>query len=260
MKFKQQILDQLKKKFEGVDEKVLTGIAKNWEKTGVVKTEDDIEDAVEDFTIQKVIEYVGDYRATTAQQNAVTNYEKKHGLKDGKKAGEETKDDEEPEEGAEGKDGKNPKPKGGDDKEMPAWAKALVESNKQLSEQLANIKGKEVANTRVSRLEEVLKDVNPKLTSRYKKDFNRLSFKDEEDFNEWLESVEEDTADFIVPVDSVPAQPGNGPTVTPPKGGARTPGKEKPSEQVLARVKARETEAVAPQIQGIKLPGAPAQS
>ena len=70
-----------------------------------------------------VIEGYGDSRATGAQKTAVAKYERKYGLKDGLKvAREETKPE------------VKPTPEGGD--QTPAWAQALIDSNKQLTERL----------------------------------------------------------------------------------------------------------------------------
>lgn len=83
---KEQILAALKAKFTGVNANILDRIAAMLAKT--VTTEEQVKTAVEGVTKDfiDVIEAYGDSRATDAQQSAVTNYEKKHGLKDGKPA------------------------------------------------------------------------------------------------------------------------------------------------------------------------------
>jgi hypothetical protein len=80
---KQQIQDALKTRFEGIDEKILNRIAEKTAKT--VTTEDGVQPAVDGVTFQQIIDGESDRRATEATQKAVTNYEKKHGLKDGQK-------------------------------------------------------------------------------------------------------------------------------------------------------------------------------
>ena len=140
---KKEILDALKAKFVGVSEAILNRIA---DKT--VTKQEDVATAVEGVTFQQVLESYGDSRATEAQQTAVTNYEKKHGLKDGKKV-EEPKPTEQPKPNEETKPG---------EEEMPAWAKALVKSNEQLLGEVAAMKGEKVATSRKASLEAILKD------------------------------------------------------------------------------------------------------
>ena len=79
MNLRKFILDALRKKFEGVDEKVLNRIARTAAKT--VKTEEEATQFVEDYTIQQVIDSYTDSRVNEASENAVKNYEKKFGLK-----------------------------------------------------------------------------------------------------------------------------------------------------------------------------------
>lgn len=79
---KEKILAALKTKFVGVPDAILDRIAAQRAKT--VTTEDQITPLVEGLTLQSVFDSYGDSRATEASQTAVSNYEKKHGLKDGK--------------------------------------------------------------------------------------------------------------------------------------------------------------------------------
>ena len=79
---RKEILDALKAKFTGVSDAILGRIADKLAKTAT--TAEQVATAVEGVTFQQVLESYGDSRATEAQQTAVSNYEKKHGLKDGK--------------------------------------------------------------------------------------------------------------------------------------------------------------------------------
>lgn len=79
---KEKILAALKTKFVGVPDAILDRIATQKAKT--VTTEDQITPLVEGLTLQNVFDSYGDSRATEASQTAVSNYEKKHNLKDGK--------------------------------------------------------------------------------------------------------------------------------------------------------------------------------
>lgn len=78
----EQILAGLQQKFSGVDTATLTRIATK--KAEGVTDETKVNSIVEGISFQDVIQNYGDFRAGQAQTSAVTNYEKKHGLKDGK--------------------------------------------------------------------------------------------------------------------------------------------------------------------------------
>ena len=76
------ILEQLKTKFSGVSEDILGRVAKKL--AGTAKTEEEVKTAVDGVTFQQLLESYGDSRANDATKTAEMNYEKKHGLKDGK--------------------------------------------------------------------------------------------------------------------------------------------------------------------------------
>lgn len=79
---KTKILELLKTKFTGVQESVLSRIADKLAKTAL--TDEQATTAVEGVTIQTVIDSYADSRVGEATNTAVSNYEKKHGIKDGK--------------------------------------------------------------------------------------------------------------------------------------------------------------------------------
>ena len=177
---KNKILDALKPKFEGVSDAILERIATKLAKT--VKTENDVTTAVEGVTFQQVLESYGDSRATEAAKTAVKNYETQHKLKDGKKVEEKEEPTNEEEKEEEKKGGVG----------VPEWAKEFIEANKRLTEELATLKREKTTNARKSALNEVLKSLPAELQSRYEKDFARLNFKDDDDFNSWLENTKQD--------------------------------------------------------------------
>ena len=78
----EQILAGLQTKFPGVDTATLTRIATK--KAEGVTDETKVNSIVEGIGYSDVLQNYGDFRAGQAQTSAVTNYEKKHGLKDGK--------------------------------------------------------------------------------------------------------------------------------------------------------------------------------
>lgn len=79
---KEKILALLKTKFPGVDEATLIRIAEK--KANGVTDESQLQTIVDGASFQDVLNSYGDFRANTAVTSAVSNYEKKHGLKDGK--------------------------------------------------------------------------------------------------------------------------------------------------------------------------------
>ena len=78
----EQILAGLQQKFSGVDTATLTRIATK--KAEGVTDETKVNSIVEGISFSDVLNNYGDFRAGQAQVSAVNNYEKKHGLKDGK--------------------------------------------------------------------------------------------------------------------------------------------------------------------------------
>nr|DAX81460.1 MAG TPA: hypothetical protein [Caudoviricetes sp.] len=121
---KEQILEALRSKFPGRSAVILGRIADKLAKT--VTTPEQVTTAVEGVTPEliEVIESYGDSRATEASTTAVTNYEAKYGLREGKPATP-------PAPTGEGNDNA---PKGQADGDVPAWASALIEQVAQLKD------------------------------------------------------------------------------------------------------------------------------
>lgn len=92
----EQILAGLQTKFPGVDTATLTRIATK--KAEGVTDDTKVNSIVEGISFSDVLNNYGDFRAGQAQVSAVSNYEKKHGLKDGKPAVESVTEPPEPDE------------------------------------------------------------------------------------------------------------------------------------------------------------------
>lgn len=137
----EQILAGLQQKFAGVDTATLTRIATK--KAEGVTDEAKVNSIVEGISFQDVLTSYGDFRAGDARITAVANYEKKHNLKDGKpiENSEEKKDEK--------RDEKND--------EVPAWAQALIDSNKSLSEKLSTYEAEKAQAQRNSQISAVAK-------------------------------------------------------------------------------------------------------
>lgn len=240
MNVRKFILDALKQKFSGVDEKVLNRIARIASKT--VKDEDEATQFVEDYTIQQVIDSYTASRVT----ESISSYEKKHGLKDGKPATTDDHPDDvegnkDPDKDKKGKkedddpdeDGKDKGKKGNDD--MPSWARALIEGQTRLNERLDGIEKGKQADARKSKFLEVIKDAPEKFRQRAEKAFNRYSFKDDEDFASYLEELSEEAEEARSEAET------QGATVTPPKGGNKGGSEYNPSEALKSWVESQTT-------------------
>lgn len=160
---RQQILDALKAKFMGVSDTILGRIADKLAKT--VTTAEQVKTAVDGVTFQQILESYGDSRATEATQTAVSNYEKKHGLKDGKKVND----------GGEPNPKNEPDPKpdpniGGDDLAKTISA-AVAAAVKPLQDEIANFKQGRVVESRKQQLSAVI----GKLPENLRKGYERTS-------------------------------------------------------------------------------------
>lgn len=149
------LLAALKAKFEGVSDAVLDRVIKS--KFGkTVTTTEQVETAVAGVTWQSIIDSYGDSRATEAQVTAVSNYEKKHGLKDGVKIGGGEQTVQQP-------------PKTEQDGDMPAWAKALVDSNKALTDKINALEGDRITSSRKAKLSAVVEKLPETLRKAYER-------------------------------------------------------------------------------------------
>lgn len=247
MSIKRFILDSLKTKFAGIDEKVLNRIAAIAVKT--VKSEEEAKTFVEEITLQQVIDSYADSRATDAQEKAVKSYEEKFGLKDGKKANstEEPGSEGGEDEGSEGANAGNGK-KGGEGKggeKVPDYVKSLFGKIDALTNEVTTLKAGKVADTRKSTLDALLKDAPEKTKATYLKNFNRMQFKDDADFEEWIEEISPDVEEATT------SQAASDGIVGRPKSGASTGKEGQANSYVQARVNARKAETVAPAIIGL---------
>ena len=136
---KEKILAALKTKFSGVDEAILSRIADK-KATGVTD-ESQVNSIVEGISFQDVLQNYGDFRAGQAQTTSIANYEKKHGLKDGKPI-------------------ENPKPDPKPD-EKPDIAKLIADGIaagiKPFSDKLAAFEAKEAQAQRMAQISDVAK-------------------------------------------------------------------------------------------------------
>lgn len=75
--------------------------------------------------------------------------------------------------------------------------KQLIEQNKLLFGEIASIKGEKVTNTRKEQLAKILENTPDAFKNKAIKDFNRMKFDTDEEFNDYLTETETDAADFV---------------------------------------------------------------
>ena len=135
---KEKILALLKTKFPGVDEATLIRIAEK--KAPGVTDESQLQTIADGVSFQDVLNSYGDFRANGAVASVVTNYEKKHGLKDGKPI-------------------ENPNPNPNPNPGQPDMAKMITEAVKvAVSTELAGFKQKEAQTIREAQIQEKAKE------------------------------------------------------------------------------------------------------
>jgi hypothetical protein len=169
----EQILAGLQQKFTGVDTAILTRIATK--KAEGVTDETKVNSIVEGISFSDVLNSYGDFRAGDATRTSVQNYEKKHNLKDGKPI-------ENP--------NPNPNPKPEDKKDdVPAWAQALIDSNKNLSTELSALKQEKLQATRQEQIMAKAKEYG--IPENYAK---RCAIKDDEDLDAYFKDLKQEFA------------------------------------------------------------------
>ena len=178
----EQILAGLQQKFSGVDTAILTRIAT--QKAEGVTDETKVNSIVEGISFSDVLNSYGDFRAGDASKTAVTNYEKKYNLKEGKPIEittttktEENKDD------------------------VPEWAQALIDSNKSLLTEVSTLKQEKLQATRQEQILAKAKEYG--IPENYAK---RCAIKDDEDLDVYFKDLKQEFANDgfkgVVPPDT----------------------------------------------------------
>ena len=167
----EQILAGLQQKFAGVDTAVLTRIATK--KAEGVTDASQVNSIVEGISFSDVLNSYGDFRAGQAQTSSIANYEKRHGLKDGKPI-----------------ENPNPTPKPEEKKDdVPAWAQALIDSNKSLLTEVSTLKQEKAQATRQEQILAKAKEYG--IPENYAK---RCAIKDDEDLDAYFKDLKQDFA------------------------------------------------------------------
>lgn len=198
---KQKLLELLNTRFlgKGVRKDVLARLATAYSLQ--ITTEEEAQALVEKLTDEQVTEFQKELRSEVDSEIAKAT---KTALENaGKSKGGEG--DPEP--------GKDEGVNGGEESDIAKALKQIAETQKTLADEINSIKAGKTTETRLSRMEEVLKDVNPELKAKTLKDFGRMSFENDESFEEYLTETTSDIQTInqtIVNQGLAGHQPGNG--------------------------------------------------
>ena len=174
MNIYEKILAGLRTKFAGVDDATLQRIAAK--KSEGVTDESKVDSIVEGIAFQDVVTNYGDFRADGAQKTAVSNYEKKHNIKDGKPI-EEPKPQDPP---------TDPKPN--EPQDLAAQVAAAVGAAiKPLTERINAMDAQSKVDTRNKQIEEVAKSFGiPEFAYKGK------TIADEADLNQYFTDLKQE--------------------------------------------------------------------
>lgn len=121
-----------------------------------------------------------------------------------------------------GSNKKNPKNKGKND-DAPEWAKSMLDTVNALKDEVTTLKGEKVTTSRKAKLEAVLKDTGT-FGTRTLKSFSKMSFENDDEFEEFLSEVTEDLKTY----NQERADAGLSTMGTPPAAGGGKPKEDEP--------------------------------
>ncbi len=178
----EQLIALLTNKFPGARKDGLAQLAKSLIIT--VTTEEDAQALVEKITDEQVTEFVNNWRKEVDAEvtKGVNTFKKKHNVKD---------------------DAEPPKPDDKSDKgdnnpqDIATIVKqAVAEQVKPLQEKLSLYESKELGKNRLGRLESILKEAPETFKNTTLKNFGRMSFENDDNFEEYLKDTEKDLGEF----------------------------------------------------------------
>lgn len=250
---RKKILEALNTKFPGVSDSKLNRIVDNLVKK--VKSEDDIADAVEEITVESLLDSYGDARANLSRDSIIRDYEKKHNLKDGKPVGKEdnggehedaTKkgggqvaDDEAG--GKNGGEGLSPEMK-----MILGELKALKKQNDTLTSAIATMQTEKVVSTREQQFRDLIKDLPEDSKKRYMRDYTFMSFDTDDKFNSYIEAIKPDVEEEVTATKQAEAHVGGT-----KGGGSAAAAKGKVDPIVQERIDDKKAETTSPAIVGL---------
>lgn len=183
---KDKILALLIAKFSGVRKDGLAQLAASMSLQ--IEKEEDATAIVEKLSLEKVNDFVKDWRKEVDKEVSDSNKTYKSTLEKKYKFVEKEPEDD-PGKKSKGND---------DDDDAPKWAKDLIAQNKALSEKLQAIESGKTTETRLQQLQSKFKEkeLPESFTSNMVKNFKRMSFDSDEAFAEYLTEVETDITAF----------------------------------------------------------------
>lgn len=199
---KEEIIAALQAKFGGIPSDTISGIAEKLAKTADPSATD-ANTLIEGITFADIVKSYGDSRAQSAAQTAVRNYERKFQLKDGAPITPNTP----PQTPADTTPHNNPNPNSipSQQPQQPAAqqqpqqdiaaliAQAVAQAVSPLQDQLNQYKGQQLQTARKSRYEAAIKPLPEGIRKQYLASFDRMSFADDEDFEQYMTQFTQDT-------------------------------------------------------------------
>lgn len=199
---KEEIIAALQAKFGGIPSDTISGIAEKLAKTADPSATD-ANTLIEGITFADIVKSYGDSRAQSAAQTAVRNYERKFQLKDGAPITPNTP----PQTPADTTHHNNPNPNTipSQQPQQPAAqqqpqqdiaaliAQAVAQAVSPLQDQLNQYKGQQLQTARKSRYEAAIKPLPEGIRKQYLASFDRMSFADDEDFEQYMTQFTQET-------------------------------------------------------------------
>lgn len=179
---KEKILAFLVARLVGIQKSYLEGVADIYART--ITEENQIEQTFNEGVLNLLkhsaqhAQAEGDRRANESVQTAITNYEKKHSIKDGKPVKQNDQSG-----------GGNPNPQKKDNDDTPEWAKAIIESNKALSEKIVALEQEKSKQDKILKAQIALK--SSKLPENLKQKWaNRINVESETSIEDQVKELE----------------------------------------------------------------------
>lgn len=199
---KEEIIAALQAKFGGIPSDTISGIAEKLAKTADPSATD-ANTLIEGITFADIVKSYGDSRAQSAAQTAVRNYERKYQIKDGAPITPNTP----PQTTADITPHNNPNPNtiSSQQPQQPAAqqqpqqdiaaliAQAVAQAVSPLQAQLNQYKGQQLQTARKSRYEAAIKPLPEGIRKQYLASFDRMSFADDEDFEQYMTQFTQET-------------------------------------------------------------------
>lgn len=201
---KEEIIAALQAKFGGIPSDTISGIAEKLAKTADPSATD-ANTLIEGITFADIVKSYGDSRAQSAAQTAVRNYERKFQLKDGAPITPNTPPQTQTPADTTPHNNPNPNSISSQQPQQPAAqqqpqqdiaaliAQAVAQAVSPLQDQLNQYKGQQLQTARKSRYEAAIKPLPDGIRKQYLASFDRMSFADDEDFEQYMTQFTQET-------------------------------------------------------------------